>query len=153
VNNKYESLAWKIVLNGKKTDMINEEVFKLFDVEELFGGYPAIEDEFFNGLEDIIRVNEHYLIIQEILNVINPDDIEMLKDVFTLVIARDEMNNLYGFLFIEIDDPERAGFYLIAVWPWELRESIGRNIEVLDDILSSMITEPEKWKRVEMLVP
>jgi len=140
--------TWTITFEGEPGVGDDYQV-DFYDISEIVKGLCIIP-KYLDILGELQEKYEHYIITADIKYVTS--EIGDLSDRFFLsILAERKDSKNFGLLLAEHEDGEK--YPLIAVWPIDFYNDIKEDINNLHTVLNELVENPEKWKKVEMILP
>ena len=145
---------WRVVLEGESLGRSDDVRLKFIDVEDIFDGYPQIEEDFINGLLENVDYYGHYKAYENIKKVLDPDNEPFPISNLYIVLGEHGRGMKYGILIWHAERDMKGikkGFYLLAVHPRKAYRVIRESKNRFEKILTSLLTEPDEWDSVSVI--
>jgi len=141
---------WRVVFEGEEPGPADDFELDFADLRDLIGDTLILKEEALEILKKRLKQYDHYNAIGNIKDVSIPpgEEIIPLKAFFALL-GIDKQELRFGFLMFL----EGGRVILVAVWPEPYAEAIKNEPNLIGGVISSMIDDPDNWRRVDVVLP
>ncbi len=138
---------WKVLFAGSSPEPESDFELAFTDVKSILGDYLGIKEEVVDKLRELIDEKDNFHLIVNIKNVSPPEERKDLSnlEIAWIILCLDKKDLPFGFLFM--------GGVLVGIWPTEYATAVKEDENLLNGVLGAILTRPEMWKRVDVVLP
>ena len=140
---------WRVTFEGAETGSADDFVLSFVDMRDIVGEFRRLKYEVMMTLTTNADKYDNYHVIGNTTHVVSPDQQIVDPRIIWAVIGTDKEGSRFGFLIAKTN----SNILIIGVWPKSYAETIKGSERAFQEILTAILAEPYRWKRVDLISP